>query len=257
MKTKLTDIIDSVMIDAQDPESYLHGVDRVQVIKHAMRSIEELRYVGDLQFREAEGTMNSVGKFRMPADFVDYIAIFFVVDGYLVPALMNPQINTWYSYMLENDDIVAAQNITASVNNTPLEDNRDYEIVKTDDLHGMLSKNCILKTRGNEFIVGKNGYKFDYRDNTLTFDDIPAGYDRILIRYIANVDFSKIENVEIHSYFQKFVEADIYWRIIEKRRSVPMNEKIRAKQEKIRRHKDAMFETTFKYREVIQALFGL
>lgn len=257
MKVKLIDIIDSVMIDAMDTDSYLYGINREQVIKHAMRSIEELRYVGDLQFKEAEGEMNSVGKFRMPDDFIEYLSVFFVVDGYLVPALMNPQINTWYTYMLENDDIVAAQNITASVDEAIVQDNNDYDMIKNANLSDMKSKSCILKNKGNGFIYGKHGYKFDYRDNTLTFDDIPEGYNRIMVRYIANVDFSRIEKVEIHAYFQKFVEADVYWRIIEKRKNVPMNEKLRAKQEKNRRHKDAMFQMTFKLREVLQSLFGL
>nr|DAQ05504.1 MAG TPA: Structural protein [Crassvirales sp.] len=255
MKIPFTDIVDSIMLTADDPDSYLHGISRELVIKHGIRSIEDLRYSGDKVFKEAEGEMNRIGKFRMPVDFVDYVAIYFVVDGYLVPALRNDSINTWYSYMMDNDDIVAAQNITDNEGNKIL-DNMDYDIIKADDLNGMYSKYCTLKLKNNDFIYGKHGYKFDYRDNTLTFDDIPEGYHRILIQYIANVDLTDFDKIEIHPYFQKYLEDEIYWRIIEKKRNVPMNEKIRAKQQKVRSHKDAMFELNFKVKEFIQALMS-
>ena len=136
MNVKLTDIIDSVLIDATDPDSYVHGVSRELVIKHAQRAVEELRYVGDKQYKEAEGEMNAVGKFRMPNDFIDYIAIYFLHDGYKIPALYNDNINTWYSYMLKNDDVYAAQNILTNEEETMI-DNNDYEIVKGVDLNGM------------------------------------------------------------------------------------------------------------------------
>ena len=83
---------------------------------------------------------------------------------------------------------------------------------------------------------------------------MPEGYDRILICYVSNVDFTDITKINVHPYLQKYLEADIYWRIIERRRNVPMNEKIRAKAEKNRRYKDAKFEINFKREEIIQAL---
>lgn len=253
MNVKLTDIIDSVLIDATDPDSYVHGVSRELVIKHAQRAVEELRYVGDKQYKEAEGEMNAVGKFRMPNDFIDYIAIYFLHDGYKIPALYNDNINTWYSYMLKNDDVYAVQNILTNDEEMVI-DNNDYEIVKGVDLNGMKSDECMLPCRHNSFLVSKNGYQFDYRDNTLVFDDVPEGYDRILICYVSNVGLTDITKINVHPYLQKYLEADIYWRIIERRRNVPMNEKIRAKAEKNRRYKDAKFEMNFKREEIIQAL---
>lgn len=255
MKVKFTDIIDSILLGTEDPDNYIHGVKRELVIKHALRSLQDLHWVGDKVFKEAEGEMNKVGKFRMPDDFVDYVRIFFVVNGYLVPALYNDQINTWYSYMLENDDIVAAININDNEDAMIL-DNKDYEIIKGADLGNMKSKYCMLRCKSNGYLYGKNGYKFDHRDNTLTFDEVPEGYDRVLIQYVANVDFSDIDKLEVHEYFQRFIEADVYWRIIEQRRNVPMYEKVRAKQEKNRRHKDAMFMLNFKVEEFKQVLMS-
>lgn len=155
--------------------------------------------------------------------------------------------------MLKNDDVYAAQNILTNDEETVI-DNNDYEIVKGVDLNGMKSAECMLPCRHNSFLVSKNGYQFDYRDNTLTFDDVPEGYDRILICYVSNVDLTDITKINVHPYLQKYLEADIYWRIIERRRNVPMNEKIRAKAEKNRRYKDAKFEMNFKREEIIQAL---
>ena len=55
MNVKLTDIIDSVLIDATDPDSYVHGVSRELVIKHAQRAVEELRYVVTSNTRRRRG----------------------------------------------------------------------------------------------------------------------------------------------------------------------------------------------------------
>lgn len=256
MKVKLTDIIDSILLDAEDTDSYIHNVRREEVIKHCIRSLEEIHYAGDKVIKEAEGEMNNVGKFRMPADFVDYIRVFFIVDGYLIPALQNPNINTWYSYLLTNDDIRASQTIKTDEGEI-IQDNKDYDIVHGEDLHGMKSVECMLKLRGNEYLYGKHGYKFDHRDNTLTFDDVPEGYHRILIQYVANLNFDEIDKVDVHPYFQKAIETDVYYRLIASKRNVPSYEKERARRDKNRKYRDAMFELNFKVGEVKQALFGL
>lgn len=245
----LKDIVDIVMEFSEDPDNYLNGVSRALVISRAKRLLQEVNYAGLKNLSLFEAEISASGKVVFPDDYVEYVKIYYCVGNYLMPAFFNNHINTLqWDNLKETEEMF----ITSATGKKILTESNDYITVdvKTDEKvkdYGHIKNMCFLK-----------GYKIDRKNNAIVFDYIPCGITHVAILYVSDplVQEPDISELGIHKYFQKALEAGIYSYIIEQRRNVPMNEKIRAKKEWLIKYKDAVNELNAKPYELLQALAG-
>lgn len=245
----LKDIIDIVMEYSEDPDNYLNGVSRALVISRAKRLLQEVNYAGLKNLSLFETEISASGKVVFPDDYVEYVKVYYCIGNYLMPAFVNDHINTlqWES-LKESEEMF----ITSATGKKILTESNDYITVdvKVDEKvkdYGHVKNMCFLK-----------GYKLDRKNNCIVFDYIPCGITHVAVLYVSDplVGEPDISKLGIHKYFQKALEAGIYSYIIEQRRNVPMNEKIRAKREWLIKYKDAVNELNAKPYELLQALMG-
>lgn len=245
----LKDIIDHMMLQFEHNDHYLHAVSRTQVIYRAKRLLQELNYAGLRSIRLTEAEVMSSGKVGIPADFVEYVRVFYCVGNYLIPAFFNDHINTlqWNDLKdIEERLIVTATGRTVTTpGGSPLSvEVRTGEHVRD---YGSGESFCFLK-----------GYKYDEVNRYFVFDHLPCGVTHVLIEYVSDPLLTEpdVSKLGIHKYFEKAIEAGIYLYLIEPLRNVPMNEKTRAKREWNTKYRDAKIQLGSKPEELIQALLG-
>lgn len=246
----LSDIVDVITAQYdEEPDSYVHGVGRTLVISHAKRVLQELSYAGMRSLRVAISEVYASGKVELPDDYVEYVKVYYCVGNYLVPAFWNPHINTAQWEGIKDFETEVIQTATGRTIYTESGDYlavmvRSGERVKD---YGNLHCNCFLK-----------GYKYDDKNNCFVFDYIPDGVTHVAIEYVADPLMSEPnpDNLGVHKFFQKAIEAGVYLRLVETRRNVPMNEKVRAKREWNIKYKDAVKELNAKPWEYVQVIMG-
>lgn len=170
---------------------------------------------------------------ELPDDFVDLVKIGVVgSDGLLYVFGQNKNINASMQYVLDsssqpidsdNDGIYDRE--SAKVVPAPTSAERGYE--------SYMFRNYLLETTyGALYGLGGGNYSGEYRMNSeqnrielSTSDSI--GY--VVIEYIA--DEARSVNPSVHIYAENALRSYIYYRLIERKTSVPLGEKARARQE--------------------------
>lgn len=231
----LSDIIDNIMLYAEDENHYLHGKSRTLVIKYAKRLVQELNYAGMKTAKLYVATIDSsLRTVDMPDDYVDYINVYYVLNEHLFPAFHN--------------------------NNLPIDENGFVSKVDTVDASKF---NSLFSTeygyamnleRQSELFA--KGYKYDRGNNQMVFDFIPYQDCQVAIEYISDplVANKNTNAIEVHKLFEKAIEAGVYCKMIENLRDVPMIEKQRAKKEWNIKYRDAVAEMNAKPNELLQVL---
>ena len=246
----LSDVIDVIALQYdEDTDSYVHGISRTLLISHAKRVLQELSYAGMRSLRIAIAEVYASGKVMLPDDYVEYVKVYYCVGNYLMPAFWNEHINTAQWERLKDFEEEVICTATGRKIYTESGDYLTVNVRSNDRVkdYGTVRHDCFLK-----------GYKYDDKNNCFVFDYIPDGVTHVAIEYVADPLLSEPnpDNLSVHKFFQKAIEAGVYLRLIETRRNVPMNEKIRAKKEWNIKYKDAVKELNAKPWEYVQVIMG-
>ena len=231
----LSDIIDNIMLYAEDENHYLHGKSRTLVVKYAKRLVQELGYAGMKTSKLHVATIDTVlNTVDMPDDFVEYINVFYVINGHMFPAFHNTKLpvdENGYASMVETTDAETFTNSFAD----------EYGYVM--DL-------------AHQTELFAKGYKYDRINKQMIFDFLPYPNCQVAIEYISDplVADSNASSIEVNKLFEKAIEAGVYCRMIENLRDVPMYEKQRAKKEWNIKYRDAVAEANAKPNEILQVL---
>lgn len=226
----LKDIIDEFMLTTTDPDSYVSGVSRTLVLKHAKRSLENVIYAAIPDVKILQQTLPASKTLEWPIHAIDILKINYVdYDGKLIPVYENKRHPIAFEYTKDHSGNIIYDSegspIKGAVDTTPAEISNDESWYRYDWYYG-----ARFGIRGGES-NGIGTFKYEPETKLFYFFDFEDDA-KILFEYVTNPLLHKDEaELEIEDYAREAVESSIYYKIIERRASVPMNEKVRAREE--------------------------
>ena len=210
-----------------------------QVRTHALRGIRELGFDVSNKIRSLKLTINSANNtVELPDDYVGWSKIGVVGSDNLVYVLgENKNIN--YSQAYD-----AGAGVKAPTSATANDSDNDGVYDRIDDktstgdvgiqsgFNSTIFRDYYYGAQNAVYGAGGGRYRGEFRvnldQNRIEISPI-SGVSEIVIEYEA--DEARSKNPEVHVYLEEALMSYMYYKIIERRSSVPANEKARARQE--------------------------
>ena len=224
----LKTIIDNMLLEAEDDDSYIKNVKRSRIISYAKQGIRAVTRQAANDVLAIEVTVPPSLVWVLPQDYVNYVRISVVVQDTdsgslrLMPLDINRNISIATGYLQDNDyDIIFdsdGQILTADSSNGYAKPYKKYSF--SEGYQPTLDTSKLSKY--GEFTI-------DERRGTILFSSDLSDKE-IVIEYISDgiqADLSE-EEITLHKYLRDTVENWIYFCCIERKRNIPANEKNRA-----------------------------
>lgn len=210
-----------------------------QVRTHALRGIRELGFDVSNKIRSLKLTINSANNtVELPDDYVGWSKIGVVGSDNLVYVLgENKNIN--YSQAYD-----AGAGVKAPTSATANDSDNDGVYDRIDDktstgdvgiqsgFNSTIFRDYYYGAQNAVYGAGGGRYRGEFRvnldQNRIEISPM-SGVSEIVIEYVA--DEARSKNPEVHVYLEEALMSYMYYKIIERRSSVPANEKARARQE--------------------------
>lgn len=237
--TNLKDIIDSMLLEAQDDDSFLKNISRSKIIRHAKQAIREVTRQASNDVLAIEVTVPKSLCWPMPQDYVNYARVSLVVADLesgslrLQPLDVNYKINTAIGYLQDdNAEIIFDENgliITADSSNGYAIPYKRYAFSS----HYQPTLNTSKLSQYGEFTPDERRGLFlfssDLSEREIVIEYVSDGLQAGLLE----------EEITVHKYLRETIENWVYFSCIERRRNVPQNEKDRA----LRRYKTTLHQS--------------
>jgi hypothetical protein len=241
-KVKLSQIIRDFIITL-DTDDFVSNASDVAIRNFALRGIREIGFDLGKKIRSIKLDIESNDTVILPDDFVDVNKVGVIGgDGIVTALIHNKNIN--YSRKYEVDSSGVATNETNDSDEGPLniESNliKDRQDDKTqtgttsgDDLKAYVFENYLFQG-GMGRLYGAGGgsspgeYRLNLDQNRIELE-ISSGHSQVVIEYIA--DEARSTDPEVHVYAEEALRCYIYYKLVERKSSVPANEKNRARSE--------------------------
>jgi len=231
--TTLKDIVDEMMMERLEPDSYIKNTNRNLFILHAKNGIKELTKDTSASVLSIEMTVGQNSYITVPQNFVKHVSVSLVlVDDktgkrYLKPLDNNQSMNTAIGYLqddeaeiLFDDDEQIITSDASNVYNMPF---RSYEFIGSSyDGSNAFFDTSVLSEYG-EFKVDEDKGKIAFSDNIIDRE--------IVLEYVSDglhLEYFGEGQIKVHKYIEKAVKDFAYHGCIAKRQTVPANEKSRA-----------------------------
>ena len=224
----LKTIIDNMLLEAEDDDSFIKNVKRSRIISYAKQGIRAVTRQAANDVLAIEVTVPPSLVWVLPQDYVNYVRISVVVQDTdsgslrLMPLDINRNISIANGYLQDNDyDIIFdsdGQILTADSSNGYAKPYKKYSF--SEGYQPTLDTSKLSKY--GEFTI-------DERRGTILFSSDLSDKE-IVIEYISDgiqADLSE-EEITLHKYLRDTVENWIYFCCIERKRNIPANEKQRA-----------------------------
>jgi len=210
-----------------------------QVRTHALRGIRELGFDVSNKIRSLKLTINSANNtVELPDDYVGWSKIGVVGSDNLVYVLgENKNINYSQAY----DAGAGIKAPTSATANDSVNDgvyDRIDDKTSTGDVgiqsgfNSTIFRDYYYGAQNAVYGAGGGRYRGEFRvnldQNRIEISPM-SGVSEIVIEYVA--DEARSKNPEVHVYLEEALMSYMYYKIIERRSSVPANEKARARQE--------------------------
>ncbi len=251
----LKDIVDGMLLETQEDDSYLKNTKRSKILFHAKQGIRELTRSVANDILAFEITVPDSLVFPLPQDFVNYVRISVVTldsttGSYrLEPLDINYKINSAIGYLQDhNADL--------------LFDNEGY-ILMADSMNAIAKpykkysfSSCYQPTLNASKLSKSGEFTIDERRGLILFSSELADRE-IVIEYVSDGLHAELheEEITIHKYLKKALEDYIYLYCIDKKRNIPMNEKQKALQRyKATRHEAVMARANFDLLRISRAV---
>lgn len=210
-----------------------------QVRTHALRGIREFGFDVSNKIRSLKLTINSANNtVELPDDYVGWSKIGVVGSDNLVYVLgENKNIN--YSQAYD-----AGAGVKAPTSATANDSDNDGVYDRIDDktstgdvgiqsgFNSTIFRDYYYGAQNAIYGAGGGRYRGEFRvnldQNRIEISPM-SGVSEIVIEYVA--DEARSKNPEVHVYLEEALMSYMYYKIIERRSSVPANEKARARQE--------------------------
>lgn len=228
----LKTIIDNMVLESLDDDSYLKNTARFRLLQYAKQGIRELTQEAANDILAFEITVPDNLAVVVPKDYVNWVRISLVTrdpitNGFMLqPLNENRNINTAIGYLQDHKGDLLFDNkgmiLTSDSSNAFA---HPYKRYKVSDL-GSCGQGKFLDTSK----VSKYGeFVIDERKGVILFSSDLMDKE-VVIEYISDglqAELSE-EEVTVHKDLQQTLENWIYYACIERRRNVPANEKQRA-----------------------------
>tara|TARA_Y100000004_G_scaffold162159_1_gene190689 strand:- start:953 stop:1840 length:888 start_codon:yes stop_codon:yes gene_type:complete len=242
----LREVIVDYML-TMDEDDYASSATEYAIRNMALRGIREFGFDVQPRVRSLKRTLESNNTIVLPDDFVDVIKIGTVDENGIVRAFAeNKNLN-----ISQIEDGTATSNsgqqglddFDQTGNRRVIADNRINDTkddltatnseANNEDIDWYIFENYLYQgSLGRMYGLGggklRGTYRINYDQNRIEIDS-EAGVTEVVIEYIS--DAARSTDPVIHVYAEEALRAFIYYKIVERKSSVPAGEKARARQE--------------------------
>ena len=234
----LSQVIDDFIITLQASDHANDASDNM-IRSFALRGIRDFGFDVSKKIRSLKLTVNQTNNTAtLPDDYVDWSKVGVVgADGLVYVLGENKNINYSQKYKTSNGNTYDADgdglldredSKTATSSGSPAQDNGI-----ADGMESFIFRNYIYENNeGGLYGLGGGQYYGEFRVN-LDQNRIElkgnSSMSEIVMEYVA--DEARNPNPDVHVYLEEALRAYIYYKLIERRSSVPYNEKMRARTE--------------------------
>lgn len=258
----LKDIIDNIMIESINGDSYLQGINRFHALLLAKRLIQDLNYDCERELRVYEAEISAANKVIPPIDFVDYVRLSLVTpSGVLVPLFVNKNLNISQKYIKDDTGEIIVDSLGYPIK---VQGTRDSAVSHDQKKYWVANPSVDGNFRYDNALYGIKGgqqsytgaYRYDAQAREFLLDGIPDEFTHVVIEYLSDPIAAEKDprKLRIHKYFQSPLEAGIYHLYINKLRNVPRIEKESARREYYNEVRKAQRRMFTKPAEMIQKL---
>jgi len=231
-------VIDDFII-TQGDDDYVSGVSDLAIRSFALRGLREMGFDILKRVRSIKRTLNTSNNTApLPDDFVDLIKVGVVgTDGLVYVYAENKNLN--YSQKYTSDSTVIAAEDAEYL--ATREDSKSstggaanaVQDPSNDGFDSYVFRNFLYgNSEGGLYGIGgshhSGEYRINYDQNRIEIDTSSSATE-IVIEYIA--DEARSENPTVHVYAEEALRQYIYYKLVERKASVPAPEKARARAE--------------------------
>jgi hypothetical protein len=239
----LRQVLDDFIITL-DGDDYASNASDVAIRNFALRGIRELGFDVSKRIKSLKLSINSANDtVALPDDFVDLIKIGVVDDdGLLYVFGQNKNLNYSRAYSTGNtttdsaagplnidDNIILDREDSKSATGGVTTDGSEV----TNEFDSYIFRNYVYNNSlGRLYGIGGGHLQGEYRlnlDQQRIEVNTSSGLSEVVIEYIA--DESRSTNPLVHVYLEEALRAYMYYKLVERKSTVPANEKARARSE--------------------------
>jgi len=256
-KVKLSQVIKDFIITS-DGDDYANNVSDFAIRNFALRGIREIGFDLGKKIKSIKRTIDTTNDtIALPDDFVDLLKVGIVgADGVIHVLNQNKHIN--YSRQIQqdttagttNDAGVAIDDDTISVADSqdgplnieaneildrdPSKSSTTGSTTNSDDQDFYVFENYLYQG-GSGRLYGIGGghavgqYRLNLDEDRIELKMGSSGSSEVVLEYIA--DEARSTDPEVHVYAEEALRSYMYYKIVERKSSVPANEKARARAE--------------------------
>ena len=237
-KVKLSQIIRDFIITL-DGDDYASNASDSAIRNFALRGIREIGFDLGKKIKSLKMPIESNDTVLLPGDFVDLLKVGVVDDNGIVRVFGNNK-NINYSRKFSSSPVPNDfENSPLNISSNAIKDREDDKTAtgtstgSDNDFGQYVFENYIYQGgAGRLYGAGGGHLAGEYRLN-LDQDRIEvetnSGYSEVVIEYVA--DEARAGDPEVHVYAEEALRSYMYYKIIERKSSVPANEKSRARAE--------------------------
>ena len=241
----LRQVLDDFIV-TMDSDDYTSNVSDVAIRNIALRGIREFGFDVSSRVRSLKRTVNQTNNtITLPDDYVDLTKLGVVGEDGLVHILVqNKNIN--YSRQITQTDAGEDTESTTNSDAGPLNIDENLILNRTNDKTGTsgtssndgdydfyVFQNYLYQGGvGRLYGAGGGHHRGEYRinlDQNRIEIDTDSAVSEVVIEYVA--DEARSTNPVIHVYAEEALRCFIYYKLCERKSSVPANEKARARAE--------------------------
>lgn len=240
----LEDMVNNFVMSS-DEDDYTANVDKYKVLFQTRRAFRELYFDAMREIKAIELELSPQLNVVLPPDFVNYVRISWVDDnGQLHPMAVDDKMSIARQYLQANnyeilfdDEGCPLESFNEGLDLDPVTGEAivpEPNTISSGAYHFQFCANGHFqpnKNFANEFPNGK--YRIDTNNGLIHFGSDAFG-KHIVLEYISDGLYTGCEGREdlrIHKFAETAVYDWVYWKLIERRRNVPANEKARARKE--------------------------
>jgi hypothetical protein len=222
-----------------DSDDYISNVSDIQLRNIALRGIRDIGFDIGKKVKSLKLTVNSNDTVTLPDDYVDMIKIGVVgEDGRVYVFFENKNLNYSHKKVTTGSTTsfsAGPLDITANriVNIEESKTSTDTDVSTANDFYEFVFENYIYEG-GVGRLYGMGGghgigeYRINLDQNRIELS-ANSSVSEVVMEYIG--DEARSSNPSVHVYAEEALRAYIYYKLVEKKSTVPANEKARARAE--------------------------
>jgi len=236
----LRQVIDDFVI-TMDVDDHISNVNDAMLRNVALRGIREFGFDVSARVKSLKKTIETNNTLTLPSDYVDIVKVG-IVGGDGVVYVLNQNKNINYSRKVSADQTTIDDKGGPMYLSQNEVENREDDKTSTagaavlsgdDPFESYVFRNYIYEnTLGGLYGIGgghgMGEYRINLDQNRLELDT-SSDISEVVIEYIA--DEARSSNPLIHVYAEEALRAYMYYKMCERKSTVPANEKMRARSE--------------------------